>query len=156
MGTVLHYRCRSQYLIPVPVELSYSPSIQEILWNFSCFNDEKKRLTLRENPHFYAELPTSPEAYGNSVTIDPIEDFRLADEFYVLTNKPELVYIMTDQVLQSIGNFWCPNDAIIFKGLGVLFCLFSVPDVLARHLWEAYGGERRQDISHRHILWVLY
>ena len=125
--------------------LSYSPSIQEILWNFSRFKDEKRRLTLRENPHFYAELPTSPEAYGDSFKINPTEEFQHTDtgKFYVLTNKPELVYIMADQVLKSFGNFWFPKDAsaIIFKGLVVLFCLFSVPEVLPGQtfvggLWE--------------------
>jgi hypothetical protein len=28
---------------------------------------------------------------------------------------------MTDRESQPFGNFWCPNDAIVFKGLGVLF-----------------------------------
>ena len=102
--------------------LSDSPSLQEILWNFSRFKDKKKRLTLMQNPHFYAELPTSPEAYGDSVEINPTEDFRHADEFYILTDKPNLVYIMTDQVSRSFGNFWCLKNAIIFKGLGVLSC----------------------------------
>jgi hypothetical protein len=123
---VPRYRCRSQYLIPVPELLGSSPSLQEILWNFSRFKGEKQRLTLRKNPHFYAELPTSPEAYGDSVKIDPTEDFRHANKFYVLIDKPELVCIMTDQVLQYFGNFWCPKNAIIFKGLGFLFLVFPL------------------------------
>ena len=107
--------------------LSNNPSLQEILWNFSRFNDERKRLTLKENPHFYAELPNSPETDWAGVKIDPIEDFRHANKFYVLTDKPELVHIMTDQdsQWQSFGNFWCPKNAIIFKGLGVLFVCYS-------------------------------
>jgi hypothetical protein len=108
----------------VPEVLSDSPSLQEILWNFSRFKDRKKRLTLRENPHFYTELPTSPEAFGESVKIDPIKDFGHANKFYVLIDNPELVYIMADRVLESSGNFWCPKNAIIFKGSGVLFCYF--------------------------------
>ena len=123
---VPHYRCRSQYLIPVPEVLSDSPSLQEILWNFSHSQDEKKRLTLTENPHFYAELPTSPEDYGDSLKIDPTEDFRHAHKFYVLADNPELVYIMTDRVSQSFSNFWCPKNAIIFKGLGI-WLLFIPP-----------------------------
>jgi hypothetical protein len=105
----------------VPELLSSNPSLQDILWNFSRFKDKKQRLTLRENPHFYAELPTSPEAYGASLKIDPTEDFRHANKFYVLADKSELVYIMTDQVLQSFCNFWCTKDTIIFKGSNVLF-----------------------------------
>ena len=110
----------------MPEVLSNNPSIEEILWNFSHFKDEKQCLTLRENPQFYEELPTSPEAYSDSIQIDPTEDFRHSNKFYVLIDKAELVYIMTDrdQVSQSFGNFWRLNNAIIFKGLGVLFYLF--------------------------------
>ena len=117
----------------MPEVLSDNPSLQEILWNFSCFNDEKKRLNLKDNPHFYAELPTSPETYREGVKIDPIEDFRHANEFYVLRSKLDLVHIMTDRVSdwQSFGNFWCPHNAIIFKGLGILFLFSSLfPDIL--------------------------
>jgi hypothetical protein len=108
--------------------LSSCPSLQEILWNFCCSEDKKKHLTLKENPHFYAKLPTSPESYGDRVEIDPTEDFRRANKFYILTDKPDFVYIMTDQVLQAFGNFWCSKNAIIFKGLDDLglFSLFLI------------------------------
>ena len=125
----------------MPEVLSDSPSLQEILWNFSRFRDEKYRLTLRENPHFYEELPSSPEAYENSFEIYPTEDFRRADNFYVLTDKPEPVRIMTDQASQSFGNIWCPQNAIIFKGLGILFLFFPLvsdvfPDICGRLMGE--------------------
>ena len=130
------YRCHSQHLIFVLVVLSSSPSLQEILWNFSCLTDKKKRLTLSDNPHFYIELPTSPEAYGDNVEFDPTEDFRHANKFYVLTDKPESVHIVTDQEIQVFGNFWCSQGLIIFKGLGDLFLLppFSdtLPDICGR------------------------
>ena len=130
--------------------LSDNPSLEEVLWNFSHFKDEKRRLTLRENPHFYAELPSSREAYGDELKIDPTEDFRHANEFYVLADKPELVHIMTDRISQSFGNFWCPKDAIIFKGLGIFlfFHLFLMSfqtcvgglegKASSRHLSEAH------------------
>ena len=114
---VPRYQCRSWYLKLVPVVLSNSPSVQEILWIFSRFKDKKQRLTLRDNPHFYVNLPTTPEAYEDNVKIDPTEDFRHSNEFYVLSDKPELVHIMTDRDWLSVGNFWCPQSAIIFKGL---------------------------------------
>ena len=112
----------------VPEVLGDNPSLQEILWNFSRFKDEKKRLILSENPHFYAELPTYSGAYGGSFRLDPTEDFRSTNKFYVLTDRPGPVHFLTDQVLQSLGNFWCPENAIIFKGLSILF-LFRVSDV---------------------------
>ena len=120
------YRCLSQYLNFVEEILSDSPSLQEILWNFSRFNDENNRLCLRDNPHFYAELPTSPDAYGDNLKIDPTEDFWHANDFYVLIDAPEPVHIMSDQDTQIFGNFWCFENSIIFKGLGVLFLLFPL------------------------------
>ena len=130
------YQRLSQYLIPVPEVLSDNPSLQEILWYFSRYTDQKQHLTLRENPHFYAELPTSPEEYGDSLRIDPTEDFQHANKFYVLIDKPELVHIATDRVSQCFGSFWCPKNAIIFKGLGVFFVFLRVfevfPDVCGR------------------------
>jgi hypothetical protein len=120
---VLPYRYLSKYLITVPELLSSNRfSLQEILWNFGRFKDRKKRLTLTDNPHFYSKLPsTSPGAYGDSVKIDPTKDFQHSNKFYVLTDKPELVCVMTDQVSYSFGNFWCPNNSIIFKGLDMFF-----------------------------------
>ena len=126
MGATLSTPLPVLYLTPVLEVLSNSPSLQEILWNFSRFKDEKYRLALRENPHFYAELPTSPEAYGNSVEIYPTEDFRHLDNIYVLIDKPQHVHIMTDQVSQSFGNIWCPQNAIVLKGLSILFLFFPL------------------------------
>ena len=104
----------------MPEVLSDSPSLQEILGNFSRFKDKRKRLTLVENPHFYAELPALLKVHGDNVKIDPTEDFRHANKFYVLTDKQELVHIMTgNKVLHSFGNLWRSENTIIFKGSGV-------------------------------------
>ena len=149
-----HVICLSQVLIFVSERLSNNPSLQEILWKFCRFKDEKNRLTLKDNPHFYPKLPTSPDAYGDSFKIEPADDFRRANEFYILTDNPELVYIMTNDVPQFFGNFWCPQNAIIFKGLCVLF-LFSCSLYLARRVWETQGGEHCQVISQEYMLWGL-
>lgn len=103
--------------IVVKQVISDNPSLQEILWNFSRLKNKKQRLTLRENPHFYADLPTSLEAYGDGIKIDPTEDFQHADTFYVLTDRPNLVCITTDQDTRYFGNFWCPQNAVIFKDI---------------------------------------
>ena len=65
----------------------------------------------------------SMDAYGSSFKIDPTEDFRHGDRFYVLTDKPELIYILTDHVSRCFGNVWRPKNAVIFKRLGFLFFL---------------------------------
>lgn len=112
----------SLHLIPLPEMLGDSPSLQEILWNFSCFKDTKRRLTLRDNPHFYTDLPTLPEAYGNRIEINPTVDFQHADIFYVLADyKPMSVSIQTDQISRRFYNFYCPQNAIIFQGLRIFF-----------------------------------
>ena len=75
----------------------------------------------------------SPEAYVGGFTMEPTEDFRHADKFYVLTDRQDLAYLKTDQSTRCFGNFWCPNGAVIFKGEHV-FCLvslyFLVSDIL--------------------------
>ena len=148
MGPTILYRFCSQYLDSVLDTLSSSSSLQEVLWNFCCFKNDSKRLTLRDNPHFYAELPTSPDAYVDSLEIDPTEDFRHGNKFYVLSDKPEPVHIMTDQVSQSFGNIWCPKDAIIFKGLGVLFLLLHLFLMSEKTYMEGSGGKALS----RHLL----
>lgn len=52
-----------------------SSVMNEILWNFSRFQPEdKNRLSLKDNPHFYEMLPTSSEIYDGKLRIDPIID----------------------------------------------------------------------------------
>ena len=103
------------------------------------FQGREESFNTQGQPSFLSKLPTSPDAYGDSFKIEPADDFRRANEFYILTDNPELVYIMTNDVPQFFGNFWCPQNAIIFKGLCVLF-LFSCSLYLARRVWETQGG----------------
>ena len=140
----------------MPVVLSNSPSVQEILWIFSRLKEKKERLALKDNPHFYINLPTTPEAYKDNLKIDPTEDFRHSDEFYVLTDRPEVVHIMTDQDWQIFGNFWCPQNAIIFKGsCGHLVVLppppppENVPFLMA---FQTSAGGSKGKKSSRHLL----
>jgi len=128
--------------------ISDDPSLQEILWNFSRLKNRKQRLILRENPHFYADLPTSPEAYGDGVEIDPTEDFQHADMFYVLTDRPSLVCITTDQDTRYFGNFWCPQNAVIFKGLGVCVLFIYFPCLMS---CQTSAGGSRVNVSSRHL-----
>jgi hypothetical protein len=106
------------------------------------------RLTLKENPHFYVHLPTSPQEYGSGFKIDPITDFRHADRFYVLTDRPSPVYIKTDQYSRCFGNFWCPNSAIIFKCPHVLFLFSEVSFFLMPCQTSAGGLKERPSLRH--------
>ena len=123
------------YLILVPEFLGDSPSIQEILWNFTRYEDKKECLTLKENPHFYTELPTLLKAHGESVKIDSTEDFRYADIFYVLTDKQDAVHIMSGNLAATrscilLATCGAPK-ILLFLKVRVSFLEFpSVSDVL--------------------------
>jgi len=107
--------------------LGKSSSLNEILWNFGRFPDSKGRLTLKQNPHFYAWLPTLPEQYGGKFRTDPIEDF-LREKIIVLTDNPGptgRVYLETAEKTRAFGNVWVPKNAIIFKGSSLSVISFS-------------------------------
>ena len=98
-------------------------SLSEVLWIFCRFEDENKRLTLKQNPHFYERLPTLPEAYGGVFRMDPIETFRHGMRISVLVDSPDhagRVFLETAGKTQTFGNVWVVNDTIIFKGLCLL------------------------------------
>ena len=108
-----------QYLILVPEYFSSPPTLQEILWNLCRIEDKKKRLTLKDNPHFYEQLPTLLKAHGDSVKIDPTKRFW-EHKLYVLTDKQELVHVITgNKILHSFGNWWRSENTITLKGTGI-------------------------------------
>ena len=147
----------------VPVVLSDDPSLQEILWNFCRLRDKRERLTLKDNPNFYAQLPTLLEAHEHSIKIDPIVDFRHADEFYVLSDKQEQVHyvhiMICGQILHSFSNLWRFKNGIILKGSGVLQKNSPVSDFLT-DICGRLMGESIVEASLRcthfefHITWL--
>ena len=90
-------------------------NVQEILWNFSRLKGSQ-RITLKQNPHFYRDLSRSAVAYSNDFTTDPIERFWDATDIWVLTDERSRVFLETDRRKRAFGNFWMPDEAIIFKG----------------------------------------
>jgi hypothetical protein len=102
--------------------------LQEILWNFSRYKD-KRRLTLKQNPHFYEALPLFPEKYGGKFRTDPIETFQF-EKISVLTDnsgRTGRVFLETAEGTRAFGNVWVPKDAIIFKGSRLSFSVFLAP-----------------------------
>ena len=115
--------------------------IPNALWNFYRIKDTKKCLTLMDNPHFYISLPKSLEEYGSRTEINPAENFWQTDKVYVLTDRKELLYVMTDQVTLTFGNFWRSENGLVFKGLSIfavfLLLFFDVlPDINGRLMGE--------------------
>jgi hypothetical protein len=104
-------------LTPISEVLSQTSDTKEIMWNFSLFKDER-RLTLKDNPHFYENLPVSAGEYEGRFRADPIETFH-HDKISVLTDNPGLtgrVFLETAKEKRAFGNVWVPREAIIFKG----------------------------------------
>src|SRR5258708_4431586 len=113
------------FLTQVPEVLGQGSNFREILWNFSRFRDGR-RLTLKENPHFYnySDLPISQKKYTAGFKTDPINDFQLEHtKICVLTDKPGRVFLETDKNTRAFGNFWEPNNAIILKGSSNTICI---------------------------------
>lgn len=123
----------SRPLVPdpnVPEELCQSSDVKEILWNFRRRHDdndedEKKRLTLRQHPHFYRKLP---EKYGGTFRREPTETFYRDDrddrddrnhQISVLTDnsgQAGRVYLEIPKKKRVFSNVWDAIDTIIFKG----------------------------------------
>ena len=109
------------------MELGENPNITEVLWNFSRLRDPKKRLTLKQNPHFYEHLPRVPEKYTTNFRCDPIKDLSFRHrQIYVLTDRPRRIYLDAGLVPRAFGNIWLPHHAFIFQGSSDSFLIFSI------------------------------
>lgn len=106
--------------------LSKWSRLSEVLLNFSRYKGNK-RLTLKQNPHFYKDLP---EKYEDDFQCDPIEHFldvlgdskgdsldmpRSRPKIYVLTDRQGRICLESGRRSRAFGNVWCPQKAIIFK-----------------------------------------
>ena len=111
--------------------LSPTAGIEEVLWHFAHFEDNR-RITLHDNPHFYSELPTSPDAYTGQFKAHPIEYFVLRpnDTVYVLVDQPRRVFLDTRRETRMFGNVFTSKDVMIFKGLFnfrfLLYAIFTI------------------------------
>lgn len=125
---------QSLILFFVPEVLGKSSNISEVLWNFSRYKGNK-RLTLKQNPHFYRDLP---RRYEDDFESNPIEEFldALGDfkggsldkpkpKISVLTDRQGRIYLGSGRDPRAFGNVWCPQNAIIFKGSSFTFSTFA-------------------------------
>lgn len=122
----------------MPEALCRSSNLNEVLWNFGRFKD-KRRLTLKQNPHFYDVLP---EKYGSNFRTDPIETFQ-RERISVLTDnsgQAGRVYIQVAKKTRVFGNVWALKDAFIFKGSKLPLDSFSLTNTLS-DIFGALEGE---------------
>jgi hypothetical protein len=139
-------RIRSCYLMPTPEVLCEKSGLGEILWNFGRFEDEKKRLRLKQHPQFYDTLPTSPKEYGDEFRREPTETFLVEKICVLMDNRSPAgrVFLETARNKRAFGNAWIPNNAIIFKGSCFLTYIRSRQLLhFLRRLWKARGGTYR-------------
>jgi hypothetical protein len=111
-------------LSPVSEALSSSTGdwvLPEILWNFSHFND-KRRLRLAQNPHFYEALPASSGAYGGGFRSQPTELYK--GTIYVITNTSRRVFLEFDGKLRVFDHVSVVNNTLIFRGWCFVHRLF--------------------------------
>jgi len=102
-------------------ELCERSDQNELLWNFGRYPHGKGRLTLKQNPYFYTQLPTLSETrrYGARYSSNPILEgfFQHASEMIsVLTDGRDRVYMKIAEKSRAFGGVWIANNAIIFKG----------------------------------------
>jgi hypothetical protein len=111
-------------LIHVSEEFSASPSLPEILWNFSRYND-RARITLEQNPHFYLDCPADESAYTPLFQRHPIKDLSVALQhngtIYVLFDGPSRVFLDIGRNLRTFCNVWSLNGVLIFRGSRHIF-----------------------------------
>ena len=96
-----------------------SPSLPEILWNFSRYED-RARITLEQNPHFYLHCPVDESEYTPMFQYRSLQGPSLALEHngtvYVLLDGPIHVFLDIERNLRIFGNVWSLNSVLIFKG----------------------------------------
>ncbi|KAN0129081.1 hypothetical protein V8E53_013077 [Lactarius tabidus] len=108
----------------VSQEFSASPSLPDILWNFSRYED-RARITLEQNPHFYLRFPAEESAYTPMFQCYPLQDsseaLELNDTVYVLFDGPSCVFLDAEDKLKIFCNVWSLNGFPIFRDrIGVL------------------------------------
>ncbi|KAF8268652.1 hypothetical protein EI94DRAFT_1700067 [Lactarius quietus] len=104
--------------ISVSQELTGSPSLPEILWNFSRYRD-RARITLEQNPHFYLRCPADEGAYTPMFRRHPLRDpsgsLEHNDTVYVLFDRPCRVFVDTEHESRIFGNIWLLNGSLVFR-----------------------------------------
>lgn len=119
--------------------LSTPPKSSEIIWNFSRYTDNR-RITLRENPQFYLDLPISGGAYGADFSQNSMKDIVLNGQntVYVLVENPGLgrIYLEVEAKNRIFGNVWTLNGVLIFKGEPNV----TLSESSSHNIWQIFVG----------------
>ena len=103
-------------------KLENTTTIPEILWILRHEEDDK-RITWKQNPHFYSRLPKEASYFGRNFHHEPLkdDDFREAlvshsNPIYILSDKPCRLHLDDTTNPRVFGNVWQPHHTFILKG----------------------------------------
>ena len=101
-------------------EIDDSTTTAEIVWRFSRYSEKSgQRITPRQSPHFYLQLPKDVASFDSKFHKDPLKDFahglRQGDTIYVLLDK-SCRFFLDAHIPRVFGNLWKPHRTIILKG----------------------------------------
>ena len=112
------------HLIHALEEFSASPTLPEILWNFSRYNDHA-RITLEQNPHFYLDCPSNESAYTSLFQRHPVNGPSAGlghnGTVYVLFDGMSRLFLDIGLNPRIFCNVWLLNGVLIFRGSRYLF-----------------------------------
>jgi hypothetical protein len=144
------------YLIHASEEFSASPSLPEILWNFSRY-DDRTRITLEQNPHFYLDCHTDESAYAPTFECHPLQGPSIEVEHngtvYVLFNGPSRVFLDIGSNFRTFCNVWSLNGVQILRGSRHIFPSRFFSDVLSDRFGVLQGEQLVRGSSVRSRLW---
>ena len=100
-------------------KLENTTTIPEVLWILRHEKDDKK-ITWKQNPHFYSELPKEAPHFGPKFHCKPLKDFcqALGEDsvpIYILRDKSCRLHL-DDANPRVFGNVWHPYHTVILKG----------------------------------------
>ncbi|KAN0132168.1 hypothetical protein V8E53_009934 [Lactarius tabidus] len=119
-----------------------NPTItSEIMWRFCRYpKNYPERITLKQNPHFYLQLPLDAASYDNKFKKDPLKDFthslKKKDTIYVLLDKSCRLFLdaARPHIPRIFGNLWKPYHTVILKDV---FGNLESEDIALRGIGES-------------------
>ncbi|KAF8265881.1 hypothetical protein EI94DRAFT_1787225 [Lactarius quietus] len=129
-------------------EIDNSTTTAEIIWRFSRYPEESgRRITARQNPHFYLELSENAASYSREFQKDSLKDFghglETGGTIYILLDKSCLLFLDAAKP-RIFGNLWKPRQRVVLKDVGGTL---ESEDVVLRKIEET--PDYRHDYWHR-------
>lgn len=100
-------------------ELDINTDIPAVLWIFSRFSKtDNRRITLKNNPHFYVEMPKAPSSFNATFRLEPLKALNLnqSNTIYVIIDRTSRIFLEYGKINRTFGNIWRPDKTVILKG----------------------------------------